>query len=297
MLNFEDKVALVTGAGRGLGRAHALLLASRGAAVVVNDYGGALDGSDPSSAPAESVVAEIRAAGGRAVASTESVATSAGARAIVDTALSEFGRVDIVVNNAGNTGGRPTFGEIADDVAEAMIGVHLFGTLHVTQAAWSHMKEQGYGRVVNTTSGVGLFGKMKSTTYGAAKLGIVGLSASLAIEAEEFGIRVNCVAPIASTRMASDVFGALDKHLDPALVSPAVAYLAHESCPLNGRVLSVGGGRVAEVFFGTAPGYFDPELTPEGVRDNLDQVLDHGAYVVPTDAMAEVGITAALHGL
>lgn len=293
MLDFEGQVAVVTGAGRGLGRAHALLLAARGAAVVVNDLGGALDGSGSSSAPADSVVAEIRSAGGQAVADSHSVATSAGGAAIIDKALHEFGRVDVVVNNAGNTGGHPVFGEINDDQLMSVLGVHLFGTFHVTQAAWVPMKEQRYGRVVNTSSGVGYFGLPHATTYAAAKLGIVGLTRSLAIEGAELGVKVNAVAPIARTRMADGVFGELDAHLDPGLVSPVVAYLAHRDCELSGTTLSAGAGRVAELFLGATRGHFDAELTPEDVRDHLAQALDRDGYDVPKDAMAEVAMTAA----
>lgn len=295
MLSFEGQVVVVTGAGRGLGRAHALLLAERGAAVVVNDLGGALDGSGASDGPAEAVVAEIRAAGGTAIADTHSVATSAGAAAIVAAALREFGRVDVVVNNAGNTGGHPTFGEIGDDEILSVLGVHLLGAFHVTQAAWASMKAQGYGRVVNTSSGVGFFGLPRATTYAAAKLGVVGLTRSLALEGAEHGIAVNAVAPIARTRMADGVFGDLDAHLDPARVASVVAYLAHRDCTLNGRILTAGAGRVGELFLGATTGHFADDLTPESVGENLQRAVDRSGYAVPETAMAEVAMTAAWH--
>lgn len=296
-LRFDGRVAVVTGAGRGLGRAHALTLARRGAAVVVNDLGGALDGTATGEDPAASVAAEIVEAGGTAVADTHSVGEAAGAEAIVETALEEFGRVDIVVNNAGNTGGHPTFGEITEDAAMAVIRTHLLGTLHVTQAAWSPMVRQGYGRVVNTSSGVGYFGHPRATTYAAAKMGVAGLSRALAIEAAEHGITVNVLAPIARTRMAGGVFGDLDAHLDPELVSAVVTYLAHESCDLNGRALTAGAGRVGELFVAATPGHFEPGLTPESVRDQLARVLDRADHQVPVDAMAEVAMTAAFHDI
>ncbi|MCM2389450.1 SDR family NAD(P)-dependent oxidoreductase [Streptomyces albipurpureus] len=297
MMELTGRVAVVTGAGRGLGRAHALLLASLGAAVVVNDLGGGLDGSGGSAETAESVVAEITLAGGIAVANADSVATSAGGAEIVGTALREFGRVDIVVNNAGTTGGLVGFGDLDDERLMSVLGSHLIGCFNVSRAAWGPMVAQGYGRIVNTTSGVGLFGMGKGVAYAAAKMGIVGLTRSLAVEGEVSGIKVNAIAPIAATRMAGTVFGALDEHLDPARVSPVVAYLAHADCPVTGRVISVGGGRVGEVFLGAARGYFNADLTPDDVRENFDTALDHTDFVLPLDAMDEVGITATMHGL
>ncbi|GAA4994900.1 SDR family NAD(P)-dependent oxidoreductase [Yinghuangia aomiensis] len=296
-MKLTGKVAIVTGAGRGLGRAHALMLASLGAAVVVNDLGAELDGSGGSADAAESVAAEIIAAGGTAVANPDSVATSAGAAAIVETALRAFGRLDILVNNAGTTGGLVEFGDLDDDRLMSVLGSHLIGCFNVSRAVWRPMAAQGYGRIVNTTSGVGLFGMGRGVAYAAAKMGIVGLTRSLAIEGAAHGIKVNAIAPIAATRMAGPVFGALDEHLDPARVSPVVAYLAHADCRITGRVFSVGGGRVGEVFFGAADGYFNPELTPDDVAANLDAALDHTAFVLPTDAMDEVDITARMHGL
>ncbi|MDF1606508.1 SDR family NAD(P)-dependent oxidoreductase [Nocardioides sp. YIM 152315] len=297
VIGFEGKVAIVTGAGRGLGRSHALLLAERGAAVVVNDLGGALDGSGGSAEPAEAVAAEIRASGGRAVADDHDVASAAGAVAIVDSALEHFGQIDVVVNNAGVTGGRKSFADLSPDEFAAVLGPHLLGTANVTRAAWPAMASRGRGRVVNTTSGVGLWGMSHASAYAAAKMGIVGLTVSLAHEGAEAGIAVNAVAPIARTRMADGVFGSLDPHLDPSLVSSVVAYLAHDECTLSGRVLSAGAGRVAEVFIGTGPGLFDAALTPEELQTHVDRARDRTAYTVPDSAMAEVALTAACHGL
>jgi NAD(P)-dependent dehydrogenase (short-subunit alcohol dehydrogenase family) len=263
----------------------------------VNDLGVALDGADPSAGPAAAVAAEIVASGGSAVADTSDVSASEGGAAIIETAMRAFGRIDILVNNAGTAGGRVEFGDLDDDRITAVLGSHLLGAFNVTRAAWRPMVRQGYGRVVSTSSGVGLFGMARSTAYAAAKMGIVGLSRSLAAEGEQHGIKVNVVAPIASTRMADGVFGELDKHLDPSLVSSVVALLAHRDCPVNGRVLSAGGGRVAEVFIGTGRGYFAPALTPEDVQANVAIVQGHQDLELPAGAMAEVAITASLHGI
>ncbi len=296
MLTFDGRVAVVTGAGGGLGRAHARLLAARGAHVVVNDVGVALDGTGGSSGPADAVVAEIRAHGGSAVADTHSVATEEGAAAIVATALDHFGRIDILVNNAGTTG-RTTMADFDVDRFEQATSTHLRGAFWTIKAAWPHLAGQGYGRIVNTSSGVGYFGMGGATVYAAAKMGVDGLTRSLAIEGEPVGIRANCVAPFARTRMAGAVFGELTDRIDPELVSSVVAYLAHEDCTLNGRVLSAGGGRVAEIFVATTTGYFDAGLTPEAVAENLAAATDRAGYAEPADALDEVTILAAMHGL
>jgi NAD(P)-dependent dehydrogenase (short-subunit alcohol dehydrogenase family) len=296
VLRYDGRVAVITGAGRGLGRAHALLLAERGASVVVNDVGAELDGSSPSEQPARAVAAEITKAGGIAVADTSSVSTAEGAGAIVAGALREFGRIDIVVNNAGTTG-RAAFGELDEDRLSATLASHLLGAFNVSRAAWTPMTRQGYGRIVNTTSAVGFFGMGQATAYAAAKMGIFGLTRSLAIEGEEHGVLVNALAPIAETRMARGVYGPLAPKLTPELVSAVLALLAHEECPVTGRVLSAGGGRVAELFVGATQGYFDPDLTPEAVSEHLAEALDRRGYAVPEDAMAEVGLTAASYGL
>jgi NAD(P)-dependent dehydrogenase (short-subunit alcohol dehydrogenase family) len=296
MLRFDGRVAVVTGAGRGLGRAHAMTLAARGAAVVVNDLGGELDGTGASAEPADQVVAEIRAAGGTAVADHASVASAAGGAGIVHTALDAFGRLDIVVNNAGTTGGRLPFADISEEQLSRVLGSHLLGTYHVTRAAWDVMARQGYGRVVTTTSGVGLWGMANASTYAAAKMGIVGLSSALAQEGADLGIRVNAVAPVARTRMAGDTFDSFGARFDPELVSAVVAYLAHEDCSLAGRIISAGAGRVAEVFIATGRGLRDAELTPEAVAAHLPDVLSRVDPLVPADALAEVALAAEAAG-
>jgi NAD(P)-dependent dehydrogenase (short-subunit alcohol dehydrogenase family) len=278
-LGFESRVAIVTGAGGGLGREHALLLASRGARVVVNDLGGAVDGSGQSAGPAQRVVDEIEAAGGEAIADTHSVSDAAGAAAIVQTAIDAFGRIDIVVNNAGILRDR-SFAKLTEDDMRSVIDVHLMGSYNVTSAAWPHFKEQSYGRIVSTSSAAGIFGNFGQANYGAAKMGLVGLSNVLAVEGAKSNIRSNVIAPIARTRMTEDVLGKLIDRVDAKLVSPLVAWLSHDECPVTGRVYSVGGGRVARLFIGMTTGWTrtDGELTMEDVRDHFSEIED------PTDA-------------
>jgi NAD(P)-dependent dehydrogenase (short-subunit alcohol dehydrogenase family) len=288
-LGFDGKVAIITGAGGGLGRQHALLLASRGALVVVNDLGGAVDGTGSDKGAAERVVDEVRAAGGEAVADTSSVATPEGGAAIVQTALDAFGRVDIVVNNAGILRDK-SFHNMEPALMNPVFDVHLKGAFHVTQPAWVKMREQGYGRIVSTSSAAGLFGNFGQTNYGAAKMGLVGFTRVLAVEGAKYGIKANAIAPLALTRMTQDIMGGLGEKLDPALVSPLVTYLAHESCEPTGRVFSVGGGRVAEIFIAETQGFTKPDLDPEDVRDNWAAVTDHAEYGVPANLAEETAM-------
>ena len=262
-LGFDGKVAIVTGAGGGLGRQHALLLAKRGALVVVNDLGGAVDGTGGSATPAEQVVDEIKAAGGEAVADAHSVGTPEDGEAIVQTAIDAFGRVDIVVNNAGILRDK-AFHNMDADMIEAVLTVHLKGAFYVTRPAWRHMREQGYGRVVNTSSSAGILGNFGQANYGAAKMGLVGLTNVLAIEGERYNIKANAISPIAGTRMTGEVLGKLQDLLDPAFVSPVVAYLAHEDCPVSGNIYSVGGGRVVRFFIGMTEGYLKKDTSVDG---------------------------------
>ena len=288
-VSFEGRVAIITGAGGGLGREHALLLASRGAQIVVNDLGGAVDGTGSSAGPAQKVVEEIEALGGAAVADTNSVASPEGADAMVETALEAFGRVDIVINNAGILRDK-SFANMTQDLWDAVIAVHLTGAFNVTRAAWAHFREQSYGRVVSTSSAAGIFGNFGQANYGAAKMGLVGLTRVWAQEGAKYNIRANAIAPVARTRMTEDLLGPLVEKLDPGLVSPVVAYLASEDCPVTGEVYSVGGGRVARVFIAEGPGYFKKDLTLEDVRDNWDTVRSEADYVVPTSANNEIGL-------
>jgi NAD(P)-dependent dehydrogenase (short-subunit alcohol dehydrogenase family) len=279
-LGFDGKVAIVTGAGGGLGRQHALLLASRGARVVVNDLGGSVSGEGADQTAAETVAEEIRKAGGEAVSDGNSVSTPQGGEAIVKTALDAFGRIDIVVNNAGILRDK-TFHNMSPEMLEAVIDVHLKGAFYVTRPAWIKMREQGYGRVVNTSSNSGIIGNFGQSNYGAAKMGLVGFTRVLAQEGAKHNIKVNAIAPVARTRMTEEVMGAAVEKLDPELVAPVVAFLAHEDCPVTGEVYSVGGGRVARFFIGMTTGYFKRDLTVEDVRDHLDQIRSEDGYTVP----------------
>jgi NAD(P)-dependent dehydrogenase (short-subunit alcohol dehydrogenase family) len=288
-LGFDGKVAIITGAGGGLGRQHALLLASRGALVVVNDLGGAVDGTGSDKGAAERVVDEIRAAGGEAVADTNSVATPEGGAAIVQAAIDAFGRVDIVVNNAGILRDK-SFHNMEPDLMNPVFDVHLKGAFHVTQPAWVRMREQGYGRIVSTSSAAGLFGNFGQTNYGAAKMALVGFTRVLAVEGAKYGIKANAIAPLALTRMTEDIMGRLGEKLDPALVSPLVTYLVHESCEPSGRVFSVGGGRVAEVFLAETQGWASPTLSPEDVRDQWGTITDREGYGVPANLGEETAM-------
>ena len=288
-LGFDGKVAIITGSGGGLGRQHALMMAARGALVVVNDLGGAVDGTGSDKGAAERGVDEIREAGGEAVADTNSVSTAEGGQAIVQTALDAFGRVDIVVNNAGILRDK-SFHNMTPELWSPVVDVHLNGAYFVTAAAWPHMREQNYGRVISTASGAGLFGNFGQANYGAAKMALVGFTRVLAVEGASKNIKANVIAPVAKTRMTEDLLGPLGDKLEPRYVSPVVTYLAHESCEPTGRVFSVAGGRVAEIFIGEGPGYTDPDLSPESIAANWDAVTNQDGYEVPTQMADEIGM-------
>jgi len=286
-LGFDGQVAIVTGAGGGLGRSHALELARRGARVVVNDLGGAVDGTGGSDSAAQKVVDEITAAGGEAVADHNSVATAEGGEAIVQTALDAFETVDVVINNAGILRDK-TFHNLTPELLEPVISVHLLGAFYVTLPAWKIMREKGYGRVVNTSSNSGLLGNFGQANYGAAKLGIVGLTRVLANEGRAKGIKANAIAPVAKTRMTEDLLGPLGDKLEPTEITPTVIYLASKDCPVNGEVYSTAGGMVARYFIGLTPGWFSEGHSAEDVRDNFDQIRDETGYIVPEDPSGEL---------
>jgi len=234
-------LAIITGAGGGLGRQHALELARRGARIVVNDLGGSLDGHGHADGPADQVVAEIEALGGEAIANTDSVATPEGGEAIVASAVEAFGTVDIVINNAGILRDK-TFHNMTPELIDAVIDVHLRGAFYVTLPAYKIMREKNYGRIVNTSSNSGLLGNFGQSNYGAAKLGLVGFTRVLANEGAKRNIKVNAIAPVAKTRMTEELFGAAGDLMAPEAISPTVAYLAHEDVPVSGEVFSVAGG-------------------------------------------------------
>jgi NAD(P)-dependent dehydrogenase (short-subunit alcohol dehydrogenase family) len=281
-LGYDGKVAIVTGAGGGLGREHALLLASRGAQVVVNDLGGSVSGEGGGSeGPAETTAKEIEDLGGVAVADTNSVATPEGGEAIVQTAIDAFGRVDIVINNAGILRDK-TFHNMTADLLDPVLDVHLKGAFFVTRPAWIKMREQNYGRVLSTSSNSGILGNFGQSNYGAAKMGLVGFTRVLAAEGARHNIKVNAIAPVARTRMTEDLLGPLADKLDPALVSPIAAWLVHADCPVTGEVYTAAGGRIARFFIGLTEGYYNAKLTLEDVRDNFEQIRDEEGYIVPT---------------
>ena len=286
-LRFDGQVAVITGAGRNLGREYALLLASRGAKVVVNDIGVGISDTDgvaaaPATNPALDVVAEITAAGGHAVLDTNSITDPQAG--MVQTAIDAFGRIDIVINNAGVVRQAPV-PEMSDEFCRAMTDTHMLGTMNVARAAWPHMAAQGYGRIVNVSSGAGLIGFPNMTMYGGVKLGVVGLSRALAVEGRSLGINVNVVAPQASVR-GSD-FGpmkwtpALAEWLSPEQISGLVAYLAHESCVTTGELFNVGGGLIARVVLAAAEGVTERPMSPEAVAAHWDEIMSQPVREAP----------------
>jgi len=278
MPGVQDRVVVVTGAGGGLGREYALTLAREGASVVINDLGGARDGTGAGSAMADHVVAEIRDGGGRAVANYDSVATEDGAANIIKTALDEFGAVHGVVSNAGILRDG-TFHKMTFENWDAVLKVHLYGGYNILRAAWPHFREQSFGRVVVATSTSGLFGNFGQTNYGAAKLGLVGLINTLALEGAKYNIHANAVAPIAATRMTQDIMPpeALEK-LTPEFVAPVMAYLCTEECADNGAVFIVGGGKVQRTALFQNDGVsFDKPPSVEDVAAHWADITDLSA--------------------
>jgi NAD(P)-dependent dehydrogenase (short-subunit alcohol dehydrogenase family) len=301
---------VVTGAGRGLGRHHALLLASRGARVVVNDVGGSVTGGGSCGDPANDVAQQIKDIGGEAVADTNSVTTPEGGQAIIDTALNAWGRVDILVNNAG-TVADAAFHDMTEERLDPLLDVHLKGAFFVTRPAWKVMRHQHFGRIVNTCSAAGILGAPRMSNYGAAKTGLIGLTRVLAAEAAGLDIKVNAVAPVAATRMmnysldsaaeannaprargtsteAEELMRPFLDRLDPGLVSPAVAFLAHAECPVSGEIYTVGGGQICRFFIGRTKGYYNPALSLEDVRAHFEQIRDTSEYSIPAGPAEEM---------
>ncbi|MFD6108434.1 SDR family NAD(P)-dependent oxidoreductase, partial [Nocardia salmonicida] len=263
-LGFGGRVAVITGAGRGLGRAYALLLAAKGARVVVNDPGSTISGDSGDAGVAEAVVREITDAGGTAVACTDSVATAQGGQAIVQTALDAFGRIDIIVHNAGNNRYAP-LSEMTYEDFDAVLDVHLRGAFHVVRPAFPLMCAAGYGRVVLTSSIGGLYGNHRVANYSAAKAGLIGLSNVVALEGAEHGVRCNVIVPAALTRLAEGIDTSAYPPMDPELAAPVVGWLAHESCSITGEMLVSIAGRVARAFIAETPGVYQPSWSIEEV--------------------------------
>jgi NAD(P)-dependent dehydrogenase (short-subunit alcohol dehydrogenase family) len=238
--------------------------------------------------PAHTMAKEIEDLGGVAVADTNSVSTPEGGEAIVQTAIDAFGRVDIVVNNAGILRDK-TFHNMTTEFLDPVLDVHLRGAFFVTRPAWLKMREQNYGRVVNTSSNSGILGNFGQSNYGAAKMGLVGFTRVLAAEGAKYNIKVNAIAPVAKTRMTEELLGGMADLLDPKLVSPIVAWLAHEDCPVTGEVYSAAGGRIARFFIGLTEGYYNANLTLEDVRDNFEQIRREEGYIVPANPADEFG--------
>jgi NAD(P)-dependent dehydrogenase (short-subunit alcohol dehydrogenase family) len=295
-LRLDGRVAAITGAGRGIGRAYALYLAELGAKVVVNDLGGSTRGQGAGdNAPADEVVNQIQVNGGRAVANYSDVSTEDGGKSVIDTATQEFGTIDILVNNAGNMvwGSLP---EAGVDVIEAHWAVHVRGAYNTIHAAWPYFQANNYGRVVLTTS-VGMFGLKDNVGYATAKASMIGLANSITVSRGEANINVNCIAPNAITRLAARTEQEAqppktNSAMDPALVAPMVAYLAHESCHVSGEVFVAGAGRFARLFVGVTPGYVHPggqaqakAPTIDDIAANINAITDEAGYYVPTSLM------------
>jgi len=272
-LRFDGRVAVITGGGRGLGRSYAMLLASRGAKVVVNDPGGSLTGGGTDAGPAEELVREIAAAGGQAVASTDSVATATGGEAIIDTALGRYGRLDILIHNAGNVR-RGSLKEMSYADFDAVLDVHLRGAFHVVRPAFPVMCQAGYGRIVLTSSIGGLYGNRDIANYAAAKAGVIGLSNVAAIEGADDGVTCNVIVPAAVTRMADGIDTSAYPPMGADLVAPVVGWLAHESCSVTGEMFIALAGRVARAVIAEAPGVCRPSWTVEDVGKYLDAIRE-----------------------
>ncbi len=294
-IRLDNRVAIVTGAGAGLGRSHALLMAARGAKLVVNDLGGRMDGSGADKSAADHVVDQIRAAGGEAVANYDSVATTEGAQAIVKTALDAFGTVDIVVNNAGIIRYKSFMQHTAEDFA-ANLAVHLSGSFYVSQAAFPTMKEKRYGRLVFTSSSGGLRGNADGVGYGAAKAGVLGLANVMAHTGAPYGIFSNVISPNAYTRMTENVVAERNiEKLSPEFISPLVVYLSSERCTLNHEIFAVGGGTVARTILALAPGWranSKADFTPEAIAEHLAEIMDMTNYSNPQNSEEETRLVA-----
>jgi NAD(P)-dependent dehydrogenase (short-subunit alcohol dehydrogenase family) len=297
-LRFDNRVAIVTGAGGGLGRAHALALAARGAKIVVNDFGGALDGTGGGATPAEKVAAEIRAAGGEAIANAASVTDYAAVEGMVAAAIATWGRVDVLVCNAGILRDK-TFGKMTLDDFRAVIEVHLMGSVHCCKAVWEPMRERNYGRIVLTSSSSGLFGNFGQANYAAAKMGLVGLMNTLGLEGAKYNVHVNCLAPTAATRMTETLMPADALNaLRPEAVSPAVLALAHDDAP-NRVILNAGAGGFERTYVALTRGVhipLSPEAPDEVVR-RFDEISRRDNDLLPQNAGGQGGLELSKAGI
>jgi NAD(P)-dependent dehydrogenase (short-subunit alcohol dehydrogenase family) len=303
-ITFAGQVVIVTGAGQSLGRAYALELARRGAAVVVNDLAGV---GSPEGSAAEAVVREIIAAGGKAVASHDTVATPEGGKAIVERALESFGTVDAVIHNAG-VWRHKLYHEMTADQLDPVLDVHLRGAFFVTQPAWGIMQAKGYGRIVLTSSSAGAFGREAGSNYAAAKAGMLGLGRALALEGASHGIRVNCILPVAPFNRRDAVPAVLTEQLastglptdsGPELVAPMVVYLASAACAVSGEAFSAGGRRFGRVFIGVTDGWLSPGdscATAEDIAAHLPEIEDRSSYALPDSAWGELSDIGRLVG-
>ena len=270
---FDGRVAVITGAGRGLGREYALLLAARGARIIVNDPGAAIRGEGGDAGVAEQVVQEIKAAGGESVASTDSVATPDGGRAIIASALDHYGRIDILIHNAGNVR-YGSLEELTDEDFRAVLDVHLLGAFHVVRPAFPHMCKAGYGRVVLTSSIGGLYGNRRVVNYGMSKAGVIGLNNIVALEGADRGVKSNIILPGAVTRMADGLDTSQYPPMGSDLVAPVVGWLAHESCSVSGEMLISMAGRIARAYIAETEGVYRPSWTIEEVAEHINGIRD-----------------------
>jgi NAD(P)-dependent dehydrogenase (short-subunit alcohol dehydrogenase family) len=281
-LRFDDRVAVITGGGRGLGRAYALLLASKGAKIVVNDPGGSLKGDTSQEQPAEDVVREIERAGGAAVSCIDSVATPDGGKKIIQAALDHYGRVDILIHNAGNVRRSP-LAEMSYEDFDAVLDVHLRGAFHVVRPAFPLMCKAQYGRIVLTSSIGGIYGNQLVANYSVSKAGLIGLSHVAALEGAANGVKSNIIVPAAVTRMAEGLDTSAYPPMDPELVAPTVGYLTHESCSISGEILISLAGRVARAYIAETPGVYQPSWTIEQVAEQLPRIRNSdNPWVLPT---------------
>ena len=288
-ISFDGRVAIVTGAGGGLGRTYALDLAARGASVVVNDLGGSVDGKGGDDSAAQKVVDEIKAAGGEAVPNYDSVSSPEGGESIVKTAVDSFGKVDIVINNAGILRDK-SFTKLEWADLQAVIDVHLMGAFYVSQPAFKVMKENNYGRFVFTASNA-TFGNFGQTNYAAAKMGLVGLSNTVAVEGARNGILSNVIMPVAKTRMTEELLGEFANYLAPELVTPMVTFLCSEACTVTHGAFSAAGGRYAAVNWTLGQGWFAGQgntPTAEDIQSNLEEIQSTEGFIIPGSTTDEI---------